>query len=105
MVEKQEIRDALEVYRRNMAHILGDKDEQVQVIETCQMLADEVEDHEAEWEDVEINSEDKIETWQCAKCSNCGLYTTIPYRYYYHHYDYCPNCGAKMKQSETGGEQ
>lgn len=36
---------AYEVYKRNMAHILGMKDEQVKVIETCQMLADEVEDH------------------------------------------------------------
>lgn len=97
MVEKQEVHDALEVYRRNLAHILGDKDEQVKVIETCQMLADEVEDHNGEWDRVQI-MEEPIERWVSARCSECGLWVTTPYKYTEScMYDYCPNCGAKMK--------
>ena len=102
MVDKQEIRDALEVYRRNMAHILGDKDEQVQVIETCQMLADEVEDHEATWEKTEVITGQPIEHWQTTRCSGCGLWVTVPFKGVYFHYDYCPNCGAKMKGESNG---
>ena len=36
--------NAIEVYRRNMAHILGDNDEKVKVIETCAKLVEEIED-------------------------------------------------------------
>ena len=43
-MNKQEALDALELYRRNMAHILGDHDEKVIVIETCIMLVNEAED-------------------------------------------------------------
>lgn len=46
MINKQEALDALELYRRNMAHILGDSDEKVIVIETCLMLVKEIEDTE-----------------------------------------------------------
>lgn len=38
-----------------------------------------------------------IEEWQSAKCSVCGRYHTTPYLYYFVEYDYCPHCGAKMK--------
>ena len=41
---KQEAIDALELYRRNMAHILGENDEKVKVIETCITLVEEIED-------------------------------------------------------------
>jgi len=43
-MNKQEAIDVLEVYKRNMAHILGDSDEKVKVIETCIMLVSEIED-------------------------------------------------------------
>jgi len=43
-MNKQEAIDVLEVYKRNMAHILGDEDEKVKVIETCIMLVEEIED-------------------------------------------------------------
>ena len=43
-MNKQEAIDVLEVYKRNMAHILGDSDEKVKVIETCIMLVEEIED-------------------------------------------------------------
>lgn len=41
----QEALDVLEIYRRNMIHILGDSDEKVKVIETCQMLISELEEN------------------------------------------------------------
>ena len=43
-------------------------------------------------------SENTIEEWQTAKCSNCGKYHTTPYMYYFDNYKYCPNCGAKMME-------
>ena len=35
--------------------------------------------------------------WQSAKCSNCGLYHTTPYAYYFNDFKFCPNCGKQMK--------
>ena len=43
-MNKQEAIDALECYRRNTAHILGENDAQVKTIETCIMLVREAED-------------------------------------------------------------
>lgn len=43
-----------------------------------------------------------IQEWQSARCSVCGRYHTTPYMYYFDIYNYCPNCGAKMR-GETNG--
>ena len=43
MCNIQEALDVLEIYKRNMIHILGDDNELVKVIETCQMLISELE--------------------------------------------------------------
>ena len=40
----------------------------------------------------------KIPEWQSAKCSVCGKYHTTPYMYYFRNYDYCPTCGADMRE-------
>lgn len=45
-MQKQEAIDALECYRRNTAHILGDNDEKVKTIDTCIMLVQEAEETE-----------------------------------------------------------
>ena len=39
-----------------------------------------------------------IEDWQSAKCSVCGRYHTTPYMYYFSDYNFCPNCGADMRE-------
>jgi hypothetical protein len=49
-----------------------------------------------EWLEKEVNS-DKVDEWQSARCSVCNRYHTTPYMYYFSHYEYCPNCGAKME--------
>lgn len=41
---KQEAIDAIEVYRRNTAHILGEDDEIVKTIGNCKKLVEEIED-------------------------------------------------------------
>lgn len=41
-----------------------------------------------------------IQQWQSAKCSVCGKYHTTPYLYYFTEYNYCPNCGADMREVE-----
>ena len=60
----------------------------------------------AKWIEKEIfHNDDKtpIEDWQSAKCSNCGLYHTTPYQYYFKDYEYCPYCGEKMVKEQTDG--
>ena len=58
-----------------------------------------------EWKECEIVQEHLdepiIDEWQSARCSVCGKYHTTPYMYYFDHFNYCPNCGAKM---DTKGE-
>ena len=51
------------------------------------------------WEQKEIFGveETTIEQMQSACCSVCGKYHTTPYSYYFSKYNYCPNCGARMK--------
>lgn len=48
------------------------------------------------WTKKTVSSEG-VEEWQAAQCSECGLWHTTPYSYYYEHYQFCPNCGARME--------
>jgi transcriptional regulator with XRE-family HTH domain len=53
-----------------------------------------------EWLEREVFDEPqgkRIEQWQSAKCSVCGLYHTTPYQYYFEWFNYCPSCGADMR--------
>ena len=56
------------------------------------------------WEEEETfhNADDNpiIEEWQSARCSVCHKYHTTPYMYYFNNYNFCPNCGARMKGSD-----
>jgi len=49
-----------------------------------------------EWIEIEV-CDNNVDEWQSAKCSVCGKYHTTPYLYYFDNFNYCPNCGAKMK--------
>ena len=57
-----------------------------------------------EWEDREVFNETDddhiVEEWQSARCSVCGKYHTTPYMYYFDDFNFCPNCGAKMKGAD-----
>lgn len=44
---KQEVIDAIEVYRKNTAHILGENNEIVKAIENCKKLVEEINDQVA----------------------------------------------------------
>lgn len=54
------------------------------------------------WEEKETfhNADDNpiIEEWQSAMCSVCHKYHTTPYMYYFNNYNFCPNCGADMRE-------
>lgn len=52
------------------------------------------------WIEREVSDGKVIDEWQSAKCSACGRYNTIPYIYFFRECNYCPNCGAKNKESE-----
>ena len=57
------------------------------------------------WEEETVDSYEEnavIADWQSARCSVCKQYLTTPYMYYFEHYNYCPNCGAKMSAKEDG---
>ena len=57
------------------------------------------------WEEETVDSYEEnavIADWQSARCSVCKRYLTTPYMYYFEHYDYCPNCSAKMSAKEDG---
>lgn len=53
-----------------------------------------------EWIEREVicDNPKAIVEWQSAKCSVCGRYHTTPYMYYFQRYNYCPNCGADMRE-------
>ena len=99
MVNKQEIIDVLELFKRNTVHALGENDEQVKTINTCIMLTEEVEDKQGYWQDISVigNDECGIDMWQSSKCSACGHYVTKPFTYSLVLDDYCPHCGVSMK--------
>lgn len=42
-----------------------------------------------------------LDSWQSARCSVCGKYHTTPFMYYFDNFNYCPNCGADMRESVT----
>lgn len=54
--------------------------------------------------DVVLQEDNAIEEWQSARCDKCGKYHTTPFMYYFSHYEYCPNCGAKMVGSQESEE-
>lgn len=46
----------------------------------------------------DLKAKDIITGWQSARCIECGKYHTTPYMYYFSDYDFCPNCGADMRE-------
>lgn len=59
------------------------------------------------WEEETVSSIEEnacIQDWQSARCSVCKRYLTTPYIYYFSHYNYCPNCGAKMNAEPKSHE-
>ena len=57
-----------------------------------------------EWLERDVIDEPKgkhITQWQSARCSVCGRYHTTPYLYSFTHYNFCPNCGADMREVTT----
>lgn len=57
------------------------------------------------WEQKEVfEAKDCVDELQSAFCPVCQRYHTTPYSYYFSHYNYCPNCGAKMDGERKEGE-
>lgn len=60
------------------------------------MVKTDTKEMHGEWTHRDVEENTTIEEWQAAKCSLCGRWLTTPYLYSFHHYNYCPNCGAAM---------
>lgn len=58
--------------------------------------ADVVEVRHGRWEQKRVFDSKVVDQWQSAYCPVCHRYHTTPYLYYFTHYEYCPNCGARM---------
>lgn len=62
----------------------------------------DIEPKRGKWEEKETfrNGDDEpiIEEWQSAMCSVCHKYHTTPYIYSFNDYNFCPNCGADMRE-------
>ena len=50
-----------------------------------------------QWEEKTIRDDVVITEWQSARCPACKKYHTTPYMYFFHDYNYCPECGADMR--------
>lgn len=50
------------------------------------------------WIGKKVADDIKLPQMQEAKCSVCGRYLSTPYMYYWTKYNYCPNCGADMRE-------
>lgn len=42
---------------------------------------------------------DDDDTWECSECKQAWIIDGNPKE---HHYQYCPNCGAKFKEADNG---
>lgn len=55
-----------------------------------------------EWEEYEIfTTKGNVDMLQSAFCPKCQKYHTTPYSYYLTKYNFCPNCGAKMEDTDN----
>ena len=57
------------------------------------------------WEEREVfTAKGNVDMLQSAFCPVCKRYHTTPYSYYFTVYNYCPNCGADMREQEAKPE-
>ena len=57
------------------------------------------------WEEREVfTAKGNVDMLQSAFCPVCKRYHTTPYSYYFTVYNYCPNCGADMREQEAKEE-
>ena len=64
--------------------------------------ADVRENKRGKWEEKEVfEAMGHVDELQSAFCPVCKRYHTTPYSYYFTHYNFCPNCGADMREEQT----
>ena len=80
---KQEAIAALDFYKRNMAHILGEDDERVKVIERCIGMVDEIEEETV----VPHRNYQYLSDYWCACGWHLGKSGAV---------NFCSNCGKKV---------
>jgi len=96
MSYKKEVIDALEVYKRNTAHVLGDDSDMTRAIDRCIILADEVEEEQPERKGKWI----KISPAGIYECSECGKNVMTDD---IDAYKWCHGCGCKMEIPKEDG--
>lgn len=63
--------------------------------ERCLFFAEEPK--QGEWKWCEGDGKTCTDGWICTSCGH-GFHTKVPY---FREYNFCPNCGAKMKEGEA----
>lgn len=87
--------EAIEDIEKNIKPIVGGK--------SLDMAIEALSVRYGQWFEKEIVNESSdviIGQWQVARCSVCRKDHTTPYMYFFTHFAYCPNCGAKMERTE-----
>lgn len=95
LIERQAAVDAVRSYYDE-----SDEDER-EIEERIADLPSVQERKKGKWTEKEVIHNVKniiIEEWQSARCSICGKYHTTPYMYFFDNYNFCPNCGAEMRE-------
>ena len=78
----------------------ADRDEIAERLVLQAPTIDAVEVVRGEWMEREVLEDTVINEWQSARCSVCNKYHTTPYMYYFDNFNFCPNCGSRMKGAD-----
>lgn len=95
-ISRKWIKEAIHNFYQGLNHVPTEEDIQ-RYIEVAPSVNPQPKTGHWIEKDVVLQEDNAIDEWQSARCDKCGKYHTTPYMYYFSHYEYCPNCGAKME--------
>ena len=104
LISRQAAIDRLTEYGNGRAVFISVGEAIIRIEQLPPAQPEQPEPKRGEWLERDVIDEPKgkhITQWQSARCSVCGRYHTTPYLYSFTHYNFCPNCGADMREVTT----